>query len=134
MAQVAELGQLDLNSIIRGVQGTLSSGYDVTKNPLAAIVNKVTVFSNYSPETSYTGAQLEQRFKEKKPSKLMTALKPSVIIDTKFGAFEFAPYGRGDPSIWKARVAQIGLFAASGLILYGVGMFVWGRSVGRKGG
>ena len=134
MAQVSELSQLDLNSIITGIQGTLSSGYDVTKNPLSAVVNTVTVSSNYSPETVYTGPQLEQKFKEKAPSKTMALLKPTAVIDTKFGKFEFAPYGRSDPSIWKARVAQIGLFAASGLILYGVGMFVWGRSVGRKGG
>jgi hypothetical protein len=134
MAHVSELGQLDLNSIIRGVQGTLGSGYDITKNPLSAVVKRVVISSSYTPEKVYTGAQLEQRFKDNKPNKLLTIIRPAARIETQFGNFDFEPYGKNEVGVWKANVVQLALYAASGVILYSIGMFVWGRHVGRKGG
>lgn len=134
MAQVSELGQFDLNTIIRGVQGTLGSGYDITKNPLSAVVKRVVISSNYTPEKAYTGAQLEQKLFRDKPNKLLTLIRPTAQIETQFGNFEFAPYGKSDVGVWQANVVQAVLFTASGVLLYSLGIFVWGRHVGRKGG
>jgi hypothetical protein len=134
MAQVSDIGQFNLSTFITGVQGTLGSGYDITKNPLSAIVKQVVISSSYTPEKAYTGAQLEQRFKDKKPNKLLTIIRPAARIETQFGNFDFEPYGKNEADVWKANVVQLVLYAASGVILYSIGMFVWGRHVGRKGG
>lgn len=135
MAQISELSQFpDLNTIIRGVQGTIGSGYDITKNPLSAVVKRVVISSSYTPEKVYTGAQLEQRFKEKKPNKLLTIIRPTARIETQFGNFDFEPYGKNEVGIWKANVTQLALYISSAVILYSLGIFVWGRHVGRKGG
>jgi len=135
VAHVSELSQLpDLNTVIRGVQGTLGSGYDITKNPLSAVVKRVIISSSYTPEKSYTGVQLEQRFKEKQPNKLLSIIRPTARIETQFGNFDFEPYGKNEVGIWKANVTQLALYVASGVLLYSVAIFVWGRQVGRKGG
>lgn len=141
MSQVSDLGQFDFNKLVQGatnlVQGAstmLQSGVDVTKNPLAAAVKSVTFYTNYSPEKTYTGQQLDEIYKDPTPNPYLALIKPTIVLDTAFGKKVLAPYGRAEVGIWKANVAQAAIMAASVSLLVGVGIFVWGRSVGRKGG
>lgn len=142
MAQVSDIGQFDFNKFLTSieegasvVQDTAQSAEKFVKDPLAASVKSLTFSTNYSPEKKLTGQQLSAKFKEKTPNPLLKLLQPTLVIETTLGSSTtIAPYGKADTGIWKARVVQALLLPASVLLLAGVGIYVWGRSVGRKGG
>lgn len=127
MTHCAELGQLDLNKLIQG------AGQLVQGQVPASAINSVTFWTNYSPKVTYTGAQLDAMYKDPTPNPYMKLLQPTVMVDSAFGVKTIAPYGKADEGIWKANVAQAAVMAASVSLLAGTLIWVWGRSVGRKG-
>lgn len=128
MTRCAELGQLDLNRIIQGA-GQLLQG----QVPSAAI-DSVSFWTEYSPRITYTGKQLDEKYRDTTPNPYLQRMKPTVVIKSAFGDKTFAPYGVADENIWQANVAQAVLLAGSVSLLAGTLIWVWGRSVGRKGG
>lgn len=140
MAQVSDVG-FDLNTFAQGVQSfaqtasnVIQTGANIIANPLTAAVKSVTFYTNYSPEQTYTGQQLDEIYKDPTPNPYLSIIKPTIILDTVVGKRTIAPYGKAEVGVWKANVAQAALLTASVSLLVGVGIFVWGRSVGRKGG
>lgn len=141
MAQVSDIGQLDLSTFAQGIQSfaqgaqnLIQTGANAVQDPLAAALKSVTFYTNYSPEKTYTGAQLSQMMRDPSPSVYGKLIQPTIVLDTAFGQKILAPYGKADVGIWKAKVAQAVLLTGSVLLLGGVGVYVWGRSVGRRGG
>lgn len=141
MAQVADVGQLNFNTFTQGaqnfvqnIQNAAQQGVALVNDPLAAAVKSITFSTNFSPETTYTGRELSDIYRDPTPNPYLKFIKPSIIIETPLGRRVIAPYGKPDPSMWKANVAQVVLMTASVSLLVGIGIFVWGRHVGRKGG
>lgn len=128
MTRCAELGQLDVNRLIQGA-GQLLQG----QVPASAI-NSVSFWSNYTPRKTYTGKQLDEIYRDPTPNPYLQRIQPTVVVDTAFGTKTFAPYGKADENVWQANVAQAVVMTASVSLLAGTLIWVWGRSVGRKGG
>lgn len=154
MAQVSELGQLDFDAIVRGaqsivqtaqgavqkgmqtardVQDVIQTGAAIAKDPLGTTIKSVTFATDYSPETSYTGQQLSDMYRDPTKNAYLSIIKPTITLDTILGKRTIAPYGLADTSAWKANVAKVAILTASVGLLYSIGIFAWGRSVGRKG-
>lgn len=123
-----DLGQLDLNRIIQGA-GQLLQG----QVPSAAI-DSVSFWTNYSPRIKYSGKQLDDIYRDPTPNPYLALIQPTVVVESAFGKKTFAPYGVADEALWKANVTQAALLTASVGLLTGTLIWVWGRSVGRKGG
>jgi hypothetical protein len=128
------LGQLDFTSIASGIAQALAGKGDITKYPLSTALKSLSFSTSFSPVQRYTGVQLEQDDTKSPPNPYLTLVKPTLELDTIFGKKTFAPYGVADTVNWKENVAQVGLFFGSIFLLTGVGLFVVGRAVGRRGG
>ena len=124
----------DVEKGATAVEQTAQQADKFIKDPVAAGIKSLTFYTNFSPEKTYTGAQLSAKLKDKTPNPYLSFIKPTIILDTQLGKFEFAPYGKADVGFWKSNVVQVVLLTSSVLLLLGTGIFVWGRSVGRKGG
>lgn len=128
MTRCADLGQLDFEKLIQGA-GQLLQG----QVPASAI-NSVSFWTAYSPRKTYTGKQLDDIYRDTTPNPYLKLVQPTVVIDTALGKKTFAPYGVADEAMWKANVAQAAVLVGSVGLLTGTLIWVWGRSVGRKGG
>lgn len=148
MPQVSELGQFDFNAFLqtardvvatgvntaKDVQSAIQTGAAIAKDPLGTTIKSVTFSTNFSPETTYTGQELSDIYRDPTPNAYLSFIKPTIKLDTILGERTIAPYGTADTGMWKANVAQVLILTASLGLLYSVGLYVWGRSVGRRGG
>lgn len=134
MTRLSSVGQFDFNQFVQTAQNVVQTGINVANDPLAAAVRSVTFFTNYSPVQTYTGQQLSEIYRDPTPNRYLSIIQPTISVDTPLGRRTIAPYGVANVANWKSNVAQVALLVGGAALLTGVGIFVWGRSVGRKGG
>lgn len=135
MTHVAELGQLDVNTLITLMQGAktiVQSGVDVTKEPLKATIKSVSFASNYTPPRTYSGVQLEEMYRDTTPNPYLKVLQPTITLDTVFGKRTIAPYGPANPTVWEKNLKEVAILVASGTVIIGTSIFILGLLAGRR--
>lgn len=134
MTRCRDLGQLDLNSVVRVAQGVTAlaaNGQATLDNPLAASIKSVSFYSRLTPVRTYTGQQLNDIYRDPTPNPYLKLIQPVVTLDTVFGTQTIAPYGKPHPEEWKKNVTEIGIAVAGGVVI-GLGVaFLAGLAVGR---
>ena len=141
MTRCDDLGQFDLNTLInllptdvkntvRQTAGTVSSTIETVQNlannPLSAAIKSVSFWTDYSPQLTYSGKQLETIYNDPTPNPYLRFIKPTIVLDTIMGKRTIAPYGVADPLAWKDNVrtltitsVAVGVIGVTGLLLLG---------------
>lgn len=104
----------------------------IARDPIPTIVKRVSFQTNFSPPVVKTGFDLKADMNappDPNPvgKRIGRLLKPTLDIETAFGRYVYAPYGRATEEAWvKNRNMAIAALAGGLLTLVGVG-FVLGR-------
>jgi hypothetical protein len=133
-----DLGQFNLNTFIDKATSALDTVGQVAQNPLANLVQRVTIRSAYTPPQSWTGAQLDAIVKAPAEKlmpgqkSLLARLQPTITLDTSFGSKTIAPFGPVPQDAWKKNTFKlVGLFLG-GLALYTAGGYYLGYKAGQR--
>lgn len=126
-----DLGQFDLTSFLPGpLRQTVQDAVSVANNPLTAI-KSVSFWSAYTPENTYTGAQLDEMYKDPTPNPYLKVLQPVVVLDTVVGKKVLAPYGLPDPNAWEHNIKQVAAAGLTALIVGTAGLLALGIALGQ---
>lgn len=131
--------QQGTQAVAQGAQAVMAEGQKalefagrVTKDPVGALIGKLTVATAYTQPLVYTGPELAAQMNAKPNPKapmlrLGTAIKPAFMLETPFGQFNYAPYGTPKKDEWVSNQNKLKLYAVGGVVaLVGLG-FVLGR-------
>ena len=126
-----DLGQFDLTSLLpEQWRQTVQDTVNVVNNPLTAI-KSVSFWSAYTPEKTYTGAQLDSMYKDPTPNPYLKVLQPVVVLDTVVGKKTIAPYGMPDPGAWEHNIKQVAAAGLTALIAGTAGLLMLGIAMGQ---
>lgn len=140
-----DLGQFNLNTFVDKASSfvdraatTVDTATAAMKNPGAALVRKVGIYTAYTAPKEWTGEQIDALVKappeRKRPGQksLLERIQPTIVIDTAFGKKVVAPYGVVPPDAWKKNTFKlVGLFLG-GLVLYTAGGYYLGYKAGQR--
>ena len=132
MTRLSHVGQFDLTTLLPApLRQTVQDVSNVARNPITGAVKSVGFWSAYTPPVSYTGAQLDEMYRDPTPNPYMQLLQPVVVLDTVIGKKVLAPYGIPSQEAWRDNAKKL---ATGGLIAMGVGttvVLIIGAMLGR---
>jgi hypothetical protein len=128
-------------------QNLAQQGIDLATEELKKSIYEVGVYTAYSAPVVYTGGDIARFLPNFKPStpgappetkkksnfiSIAERIKPTIVIDTKFGRKVIAPYGEAKPGEYARNVKKLLWWSAGALALYTVGAYYLGYKSGQR--
>lgn len=135
MTRCDDLGQFDLTSLVSllplPLRDTANDALAIAKNPITGAVKSVEFWSAYSPKVSYSGAELDDIYRDPTPNPYLKFVQPVIVIDSVLGKRTIAPYGVPDPNAWRENTKRAGTAIGSAVFFGGAIVFLLGAAAGR---
>lgn len=98
-------GQKVVQAAMKEGQKAIDFAQNVVKDPIGTVVQKLTFQTAYTSPVIYTGAELVADLNappnpNSKSKRIGQQIRPTFLLETPFGKFNYAPYGQATATEW----------------------------------